>query len=289
MKKYILILVILSNISFGQITLSTSFLNIDKNYESLNMTRLSNSGYKYYRLDKVNSKLIVYNLNFTIYKNINIPLTLNAPRVYAVSEDLFDSNNTTLEFLVNDWNYVGSYYKPTVTIINELGNVIFQRDSCTITSNGITLNDPNNNKAFIIRNSSGVKMVLTKTYPAPAPQGDEFIYDLPGQLTCQECIGGIMSLVQNPANPIMSDDIFIQVLPNPSNNGSTIKYTLPMANKSATLFVYESSGKEITHYEIDSFMNKVELNNFDFNSGVYLIKIVTKDGKSKTEKWVNNK
>ncbi len=290
MKKQIILILCLFGLStYGQITLNTSFLNIDKSYEALNMTRLSNSGYKYYRLDKVNSKLIIYNLNFTVYKIINIPLTLSTPKIYAVSEDLFDSNNTTVEFLVNDWSYVGSYFKPTVTIINETGSIIFQRDSCTITSNGATFNDPNNARAFIVRNSSGTKMILTKVYQAPSPIGDEFVYDLPGQLTCQECIGGIMSLVQNPMNPIINDDIQLQIFPNPSNNISLVQYSLPKFYQSATLVVYDSAGKEIMRYEIDGFMNKIELNNLEFNSGIYLIKIITKDGKSKTEKWVNSK
>lgn len=290
MKKLIFLVAIHLGFNLSsQINLNFSLLGLNRNNEALSMTHLSNSGDKYYRLDNASSTLIIYNLNFSIFKTINIPSGIAFPKIYAVSEDLFDTNNTTVEFLTVDLTSSGGYVKPKVSILDELGNIIFQRDSCMINSTGFTINDWHNNNAFIVKVATGVKMILTKVYASPSTTCDQFVYSLPGQLACQECVGGITTLIQNPISISPTNETTLKIFPNPSDETTNIEYSLPQGQTNAELIVYSTDGKEVKRVQIDNFMNKIVLKNSEFAHGNYLLKILTKDGKSQAGHWLNFK
>ncbi|MGZ3900620.1 MAG: T9SS type A sorting domain-containing protein, partial [Bacteroidia bacterium] len=278
MKKSVVLIMLLYGLSLrSQINLVFSLPSLNRNYEALSMTHLSNSGDKYYRFDIASFTLIIYNLNFSVYKTINIPSSIAAPKIYALSEDLFDTNSSTIEYLVVDVTTSGGYVKPRVVILNEFGNILFQRDSCTINSTGSTLNDWHNNNAFIVKDATGVKMILTKVNPSPSIYGEQYVYALPGQLTCQECIGGIATLVMNPTSS-QSTEISLKIFPNPSDESTNIEYSLPPGQTKAELIIYSNDGKEIKRLNVDDFMSKIVLKNSEFAYGSYLLKLITKDG-----------
>ena len=69
-----------------------------------------------------------------------------------------------------------------------------------------------------------------------------------------------------------------QNIPNPFTSETTIKYTLTQQTKSASLVVYDLSGKQITTFQLDSSAPSITITSEKLSPGIYIYS-VTADGK----------
>lgn len=129
MKKNILIITlsfILSGMLRAQISFEHEFSQLSA--ASVNLPTL---GYKYYAMDAINNQCIIYNTDYTIFKQVSIPVPSGTYLVdlQYVSENLFDTD-PLLEFLYVIYKYdsVLGYGMYSTRIMNETGTQLLQVD-----------------------------------------------------------------------------------------------------------------------------------------------------------------
>lgn len=129
MKKITLIITLL--IAFIQEGLAQINLEHEFNWLSAASVNLSSLGYKYYAMDAINNKCIIYNTDYTIYKQINIPVPSGyyLADLQYVSENIFNTD-PQLEFLYVIYKFDSTlgYGLYSTRIMNEGGNQLLQVD-----------------------------------------------------------------------------------------------------------------------------------------------------------------
>lgn len=78
----------------------------------------------------------------------------------------------------------------------------------------------------------------------------------------------------------------IKVFPNPSQNLSTVEYTLPQGVDKGEIIIYDIKGEEIKRVTVNSSSSKIELNNSALQSGTYFCQLKTSKGSVGTKKMV---
>lgn len=170
MKKILLATLIASTstLLFGQITLENSYGNAsDKG--TLFATKLS-TGYKYCWQNENQSVLKIYNLDHSLYKQINYPTIDSSYSNYIeyVSDKLFNTDDN-IEMMVV-YMLPGTESR-TTSIIKEDGSVLFNvNQSPEGTSSEYGLKP-------IFSTPLGTKMLLSSY-----SEGKSFVYSLPGEL-----------------------------------------------------------------------------------------------------------
>jgi hypothetical protein len=133
MKKIILCLIAtvsISNLSFGQITLQSSWNKTDKiNTWGQAYTFITDAGLNYFTFFHPNS-LGIYNSSHSRTNNIKVPIDTGyiLTGIYGLSDKLFN-NDSLIEFLVFTEKtnlQAGSYAKYKLTLVNQNGDVLQQ-------------------------------------------------------------------------------------------------------------------------------------------------------------------
>lgn len=117
------------------ITVFTSKAQISLEHEftwlSAASVNLPTLGYKYYAMDAYNNKCIVYNTNYTIYKQINIPVPSGyyLVDIQYLTENLFNTD-PKLEFLYVIYKYDSTlgYGMYSTRVMSEDGTQLLQVD-----------------------------------------------------------------------------------------------------------------------------------------------------------------
>ena len=252
----------------SQITLDQAYTIPNNNNTNtlFSMVKLSTSGYKYVVPQLQTNKIYLYNLNHTLFKTLNLATTQSTSIwFYDISEDLFDNNPSTVEYLLFEFN------TNKVIIGNENGTVLISRDT-TLLAGGM---DASTHIKFT---PSGLKLLL-----ASSTNNCVYSFNLPGQLTCNDCMGGIVSRIsENNENPASQGFVY----PNPTDDQITIEYKLPKNVLEAELILFDLNGKVLKNYKLGSQISKIIFTKSDLNlpSGMYIYKIqnsqqIIQDGK----------
>lgn len=257
--------------SESQITLDNTYTTGIVNNINFTIVKLSSSGYKYVSPNQTAKTITLYNLNHTIFKTIIIPASItNFWSFHFISETLFNTNTSDVECFVRE-----NTPKTKCYVIDETGAIIFSKDSADFTNN--VYNIP----PWLSYSTGGVKMILHSTV-----NDKVFIYNLPGNLVCNDCTSGVISSVtelSNSGNPTNSISY-----PNPSSNEIKIKYALPQDNPKAKISFYSLDGKELKTFDIDNHIDFMTIDKATLgaSSGMYLYKIYNTSELIATDKIV---
>jgi hypothetical protein len=244
---------------YSQITLDHTFSN-----QRIDVVHLRASGPKYYTYDYAAHTATLYNLDYSVFRTVNFPASYTSYTVNLWSEDLFDNDSTTLEYVLsfNDSNNSGfKIYTGDTTMIFEAdsGAVLYGNEYGTYHSLPY---------APIFETDSGMKMVVAFTIPAMHPY-ETRIYNLPGKMaeSCSAvCLtNGVVELVNKQER--------LRAYPNPFHTSETIEYSLPREFDSAELIVTDQSGKLIKQFPLSATENKIETINAELPAGNYIFTV----------------
>jgi hypothetical protein len=248
-------------------------------------TKFSNLGYKYCVSDPAQKKIHIYNVNHSLHMTINIPLPSNITsfRVLYLSDRLFDTNSN-IEYLIDV--YSTGQAPPKVYVFDQAGAQLFYKDSALITEP--YSDDRYVSQTGIFYNGVSAKMRLQRyTISATTPSRYE-LYTLPGELPCNSCTSFTYTAPSNVGVRENSDQDGAMFYPNPASNWLKLKYTLPPASRSAEIRIYNSEGKLIETYLVDSAFESL-LMPAEYNNGLYVYSLYVDGKRVKTEKIVLSK
>lgn len=250
MKQIILtsLIVFFALIGFSQITLQKTY-----NY-STSMIKLETQGYKYYLMDVPASQCRIYNMDHSLFKTIScsVPSGFYLFDLKYISEKMFN-NDSQIELLFTYYKYVtvgnSGYYIYGSRIAGESGSTLLTIDGAL----------------YVFANQTG-----TSEYKLFA-----YCYDY--SVSPEKVWTNIYTL---PGIPVFSasisdnqQDVLLNAWPNPVNEVIRLEYELPANVKSASLNVYDASGRKVKNFSIDSHSNHLAMKVSDMTAGTYLFNI----------------
>ncbi|MCF8381659.1 MAG: T9SS type A sorting domain-containing protein [Bacteroidales bacterium] len=263
MKKLFVIagLLFFSYTSFGQLSIEHSF-----NY-SANVTKLNSTTYKYFLMDVPAHQCRIYNLDYSLYKTINLPVP-GGEWLYDirfVSEDLFNEDSK-IEVLYTYYKWVAAsgtasgYYIYHTKVINEDGTLL--------------LDVPGALYSYVKEVSPDEYSLFLYAY--------DFSVD-PYTIWTSICkLPGVLNTIEESKKSGFSIDGF----PNPASSYVNVEYVLPPHMETAYLHLVDASGKEKAVYLVDGFTNFLRLETENFSPGVYFYFIENDGERSEANKLV---
>lgn len=250
MKQFFstIILIISVVTVFGQITLQKTY-----NY-STSVVKFETIGYKYYLMDVPASHCRIYNMDHSLFKTINCPVPSGyyLSDVKYLSEGLFNSDSQ-IELICTYYKYVSSgnsyYYIYGSKIIGESGNTLLTIDGAQYVYPIQTGTSEYKLFAYCYDYSVYPEKVWTN------------IYNLPG-------IPVYSASLSN-----QTQDVLLKAWPNPASEIIRLEYQLPDQVKSANLNVYDSNGRRVQNFVIDSHSDHIALSVTDLSPGTYFYNI----------------
>jgi hypothetical protein len=85
-------------------------------------------------------------------------------------------------------------------------------------------------------------------------------------------------------NAVIIDNI--KIYPNPSQNLSTIEYTLPQGETKGEIIIYDIAGAVVKKVTVTSCSGKIELDNTALQSGTYFYQLTASNGATGAKKMV---
>jgi hypothetical protein len=242
-----LFLIILSSLTYGQITQEASY-----DYSGT-FVNLANSGDKFYVMDVANNQCRLYNTNTTLWKTINLAVPANnyVYDIRYVSEGLFtNTNELCLAYVYYVYDEVNLYYTFTTKVIKENGTVLLTIPGCQYLD--------------IYKMETGACKLVTYSYDYSIAlyTTTTRVFSLPGVLTGVQQISDDMQLAA-PA------------FPNPANTFITIPYNLSENTRSATLKLVDMNGKTVVARDLDKSAQKITINVNGFPKGTYVYHITS--------------
>lgn len=268
------IIVIISTVLNAQISLEQTYIaeNVDEN---AGITSLESAGKKYFVYEAGAYKLKLYNLDHSLYKEINIDITsvidtsiyinqeYNLP--FYITENLFDTDNE-VEFLLYVFLYDASFspiIERRTLIVNEDGSILLNKGNTWVDFEHLYLNPPIQNTI------EGTKMILFFGRDSAA------VYSLPGQLPCDNACNDSMSTGFKSPSLFQQKPRSLNIYPNPTTNIVNVDYSLPEGVDQGELVLLDVEGREIKRYKIDRSFNYLSLSTSDLTSGLYFINMET--------------
>jgi hypothetical protein len=275
MKKYLYVIFMLFSVqSFAQIT-----LDISKPGKSLIPVSISATEKKYLCVDWdtvfQNNYFFLFNPDGSTYKQVYLPAkppyAQQLEGIYYVSLNLFDTDSTTLEYLVVyscDSIANGDNLYDRIRIVREDGTILLDQYYAFLMEqqfNSLT------SSLFQINNQS--KLILWYLNPLDQVLGTK-IFNLPGKLP-------------NDINPLnIYDHSPVTVYPNPNNGNFYIKIK-SAENDTYILQLFSNDGKLISTFT--SSENPMYFSNTHIPDGIYYLKILQKGDKMNESKILINK
>lgn len=235
-----------------------SQINLEHTYTGMGLQTiyLSHSGFKYFGCDGSNIKL--YNTNHSLFKSIPIPINsnlINNTDILYISEDLFDSDTSNIEYLQAGLNQLTNQYE--TRIFDELGNQIFFRDTCCNVS--------------IIRTDNGCKMVVQVSDIMNYTYYE--IYSLPGCLPSLCCYNNNFTKIND--NSENNNESRLIGYPNPTNDYIQIEYELKNDCNEGTVNFYNLSGILVKSFKVDNTFKNLKISTSDLKAGTYLYSVTS--------------
>lgn len=271
--------------SKAQFTLEHTYPDASVN---LYMVDLEVAGKKYiqvkrYSLYQVSSpsqidrRVILYNLDHTVYKNIDLNFippqyTVNPegdtswyfnPDILYVSQNLFNTDDKVELMLTYNSGTQSNPNSIFTAIINENSDELFREPFYLPL---VRMNIP---QAFrpIYNTPQGTKMILSKVVNnATLYEYDARVYGLAGTLAT----GTDQMPVPDNGNEA---DMSLMLLPNPSTSVTKIQYTLPFGETAGIIGIYSPTGQLLRSLPVTSQTNFVELTDTDLAAGMYTVRL----------------
>lgn len=250
MKQILSTLILMFSIAavYSQITLQKTY-----NY-STTVVKLETLGYKYYLMDVPNSQVRIYNMDHSLFKTINcsVPTGYYLAEIKYVSENLFNSDSQ-IELAYTYYKYVATptsyYYMYGAKVINETGTVLQPIDGAQYLYVNKTGDTEYKLFAYCFDYSVSPEKVWTNIYN----------------------ISGIPVISASISDK--QQDVLLNAWPNPATEVIRLEYELPASVKSASLNVYDTSGRKVKNFAIDSHSDHIAMNVNDMAAGTYLYNI----------------
>ena len=261
MKKLQIILALIALVlsTQAQIVKEHEYIN------SANYVKLALSGEKYYALDWTNNKCIIYNLDHSIWKSINlaVPAGMYLYDIRHVSETLFNlDSKIELAYIYYEYDTIFYYYTYAERIINEDGLELLPISGAAFSELQTTINNGTKLLAWIYDYSVNPYIVHTAVYSVPGqPVSD-------GNKTEFQ---GIKELA---------------AYPNPAQTNVSIPYTLPQGISNGVIEIIDFRGINIQKYQIGKDFSELKINTAGWPRGIYIYRIIAGQGYSSTGKLI---
>lgn len=252
MKKSLLLLVFIG----FMLTLNAQ-INLENTYpSSAELTQLAVSGYKYYVMDVPNKQCILYNMDHSAWKTINltVPDEMYLYDLKYVSETLFNADaKVELAYIYYAYDSTLLYYTYTTRVINEDGMELLSIPGCAY----VQVKSPG---------SKGTKLLAyVYDYSILLWTVKTLVYSLPGTIP----IGGI---------PVEGDVYLNKSFPNPATSMVTIPYRLPEGINTGEIRLLNGSGQVVRSYKVDRTFHELLIQTADLPKGGYLYELRTDKG-----------
>lgn len=208
----------------------------------------------------------IYNTDLTPYVSFTVP----APppgfsyNVFGYfSEDLFDTDPTTIEYMA--MAYASPPVSQQVFVYREDGTVLAAFDPGNINFNshsGLSWGP-------IFNTSNGPVMIVRRAF-----SGQSVLVSLPGTLPCMDCSGVIMFSGDEDRIPTAAS---MNAFPNPATNAITVQYTLPAGTNGHAL-LYDALGAEVRRVPLVTKQGTVEIITTGLPTATYRCEVVAADG-----------
>ncbi len=272
MKKYCLTLVVcfLTSVTHAQIILEHTYDSVTYDFSgSLDGVfypcRISESEIKYVHIDDYT--ITLYNLDHSVFKTMTVPLQILGDNedVLFISTTLFDTDSTTVEYLVEGKDLSGTW---GTHIFNENNTQVFTAPGYYLWQQIIVLGK---SKLFpnVINTDQGSKLLLLNV------NGGVRIWSLPGTYYSYSGTGDDDNLLEM--------DLGLPA-PNPSATRIIIPINIPSEAINPQLIMISDSGTEVGRYILNPGQDSFTLDTAQFAPGMYLLTIIAENGRSKTRK-----
>ena len=221
------------------------------NNAPLQVVSLLLNGKKYVLQDMIDNQVRIYNLDYTLWKTINLPTISGCTpsTAYYISENLFKIDNK-VDLAIG---YEGTTNKQL--IIDETGSIINTLDSAELI------------QIYNIGNDSFVAITgINEGSTGAMNYGHYRIYSLPGTIPCSTCNSSSLGMGR-VANG--NSDATIKVEPNPANNTTNIYYAISGGVNSGTIVIIDMTGKIVDSYKVNSGNSYITVSTANLASGTY--------------------
>jgi hypothetical protein len=243
-------------------------LALDKKYDfSASVIKLETIGYKYYLMDVPNGQCRLYNSDHSLYKTINcgVPSGFYLYDITNISEKLFDTD-AGLEVVCTYYKYIPTassyYYMYNSKILNDDGSALLSIDGALY--NIVKQTGSNTWKLFSYCYDYSVSPEKVWTN----------IYNLPG------------TPVLGASFNSKASDFQLSAWPNPAAETVKVAYALPENVKSGTLNLFDSGGRLVKKFWVDTHTDHLELDVSLYGSGTYYFFIECEGVKTESKKLV---
>ena len=266
------LLVLVSSLASGQITL------VDTYPLGVYPLFLETSGTKLMTENHITGTFTIYNLNHSIFRNITIPILPHHDyHVAYVTETLFDTDSTTVEYMVYgkmDSLNANNYWLYT-SIFSDNGTLLFHVDSMNPGGGQVLDRDIRP----IYNSDSGTYLMLS---PSFGPNIFTNIYSLPGRLPACCSLNNLQSsMIEYSRQKLQFSNS-----PNPATDKTIIHYSLPDGIRDGKIMIYTMEGSPIKEYSVSREFSTLELNCSDLPSGNYLYDLLLPNGHREVRKMI---
>jgi len=223
--------------------------------------KLATNGEKWFIMDRNNDKFFLYNLDYTLYKEINVPVQPNHYYwVSNISEKLFDLDES-LEYMVTDYTFT------FVKIYNEDGSLMFSEGDSV--HNAISAN--------IYSTANGTKMHIQMEHKVTGDNQAK-IYSLVG----------VPFSTPSERETTNSELCTAQAFPNPNDGQTNIAFKLPLGDTKGQLVFYNLQGEVVKTLTVDRQSGCIKIDNSNLPSGIYLYQVTAENNSSEMKKLIIN-
>lgn len=208
-----------------------------------------------------NDTILLYNTDLSLYRTLIIPSpdTNATTLVWAITEDLFDTDPSTIEFGVS-YSYPDSMPMPSgVSIYREDGTLLLQQYP-----------------GFVNFSAGAMGWSFTPIYQTPggpqlsiyqgSPNGPSTVYNLPGEIPCDPCSG--ISLGMEPGDA-PAQGMNLSAFPNPVQRGTEVSIALPDGTAAQAVLLTDATGQEVLRVRIPNGATRLAIPTASLASGGY--------------------
>ena len=241
---------------------------LEKTYNySTAVVKFETLGYKYYLMDVPNAQCRIYNMDHSLFKTINCPVPSGyyLSDIKYVSEKMFNTDES-IELAYTYYKYVpvssSYYYIYGSRVVSESGSILVNIDGAQ----------------YLFVNKTGENLYKLFAYCFDYSVSPEKvwtnIYGLPGVP-----VTGFASAEKNIDSRLVA-------FPNPAGDLVKINYQLPGNISQGILRLFESSGRQVEQFIVDSHINHLEIDVNRYRPGVYHYFVESGSSRSKAEKII---
>lgn len=228
--------------------------------ESASYIKLENLGEVYYSMDVVNKSCLIYDMNHTLLKSINLPTPdgYYLTDIQHLSENLFNQDELLeLVYIYSKYNTEFYYYTYETRLINENGSeVISIPQGVGYTS--------------VIEMQTGKKfLVYEYDYSVIPYQTKTHVFSLP-EASTKSVSSSLTNLQEN-------------AYPNPADKLINIPVSLPEGVNLGSLDLMDMNGRKLMSFPVTGGIRNVILPTSQLQSGTYLYQLNANTGERVTE------